>query len=137
MKRVADSRIIIKPYQTKFLDMMRDFVRKVNYPQWFPERWESSFQKKDHYHLVARRESTIVGWARFFKESECWWFGPIAVLEDLRQKGIGTCLLLESVLQMKALGAPEVTAGWANVPFYVKSGWRTSRRYSVLQKTLI
>lgn len=137
MKRVAEMRVVITPYKTQFLDMMRDFVRRIKYPRWFPERWKSSFQQKDHYHLVARQGSTIVGWARFFKESKRWWFGPIAVLEDLRQKGIGSCLLVESVLKMKELGALEATAGWANVPFYVKNGWRTSRRYLVLQKPLI
>ena len=73
---------------------------------------------------------------RFFKDPECWWFGPIAVLEDQREKGIGTCLLLESMLQMKALGAPNVTAGWATVTFYTKNGWRVSRRYSVFQRSL-
>lgn len=137
MRRAANSGVIIKSYQTRFLDKMRDFARRLNYPQWFPEGWESSFQKKDHYHLVAMRESEIVGWVRFFKEPESWWFGPIAVLEDLRRKGIGTCLLLESMLQMKKLGAHRVTAGWANVPFYFRNGWKTSRRYVVLQKILI
>jgi len=135
-KRIERMGVIIKPYHDKFIEKMRRFVDKIGYPGWFPKECESNFQKKGHYHLVAVQESEIVGWARFFKDPECWWFGPIAVLEDQREKGIGTCLLLESMLKMKALGAPNVTAGWATVPFYTKNGWRVSRRYSVFQRSL-
>jgi hypothetical protein len=50
--------------------------------------------------------------------------------------GIGTVLLLESMLRMKAEGMPIVTAGWADVPFYLKSGWSVSRRYVIFERKL-
>lgn len=79
-----------------------------------------------------------MGWATFGYSSSTddWYFGPIAVLEDFRRRGIGTCLLLESMQRMKEAGAPNVIAGWANVPFYTKNGWKVSRRYSVFQRRL-
>lgn len=134
-RRIEELGVVIKSYQSKFLDKMRRFVERINYPQWFPRGWELDFGKRG-YTLVALLGSDVVGWAEFHPSSEGWFFGPIAVLEELRRRGIGTCLLLESMLRMKALGAPNVTAGWANVPFYLKNGWKISRRYIVLQKDL-
>lgn len=136
-RRVEELGVVIKPYQPKLLDKMRRFADRLNYPQWFPEGWELDFGKKGCT-LIALLGTEVVGWAEFghSRSTEDWYFGPIAVQEELRRKGIGTCLLLESMLRMKALGAPNVTAGWANVPFYVKNGWKTSRRYVVLQKDL-
>jgi len=133
--RVAELGIIITRYRPEFLSWMRRFVRRIDYPQWFPQGWELRFRKNNSHRCVALRKSEIVGWARFFKDPAGWWFGPIAVLDQFRRMGIGTCLLLESMLQMMVLGAPSVTAGWANVPFYVRNGWRVSRRYAVLRLT--
>jgi GNAT superfamily N-acetyltransferase len=63
-------------------------------------------------------------------------FGPIGVLEAFRGHGIGTCLLLESMLRMKELGTPKATAGWAVTGFYLKSGWQVCRQYAPFQKKL-
>ena len=134
-RRIEELGVVIRPYQSKFLEKMRRFAERLNYPQWFPKGWESDFGKRG-YTLVALLRTEIVGWAEFHQSSDGWFFGPIAVLEKLRGRGIGTCLLLESVLRMKTLGAPNVTAGWANVPFYLKNGWTTSRQYIILQKDL-
>ncbi|MGQ9514644.1 MAG: GNAT family N-acetyltransferase [Thermoproteota archaeon] len=125
--------VTIEPYQPKYLESMRKFVEKLNYPQWFPKGWESDFSKSG-FTLIALLGEEVVGWANFNPEGGD--FGPIAVLEELRGNGIGTCLLLESVLRMKAMATPNVTAGWANVPFYLKNGWHASRRCSVLQKKI-
>jgi GNAT superfamily N-acetyltransferase len=133
--KIRNMGIAIRRYEPELLDRMRQFVKKINYPQWFPKGWEFSFNRKSHT-LVALLGASIVGWAEFYRSNETWFFGPIAVLDEFRQKGVGTCLLLESVYQMKDFGALNVTAGWANVPFYQKNGWRTSRQYIVLQKNL-
>ncbi|MGD8507142.1 MAG: GNAT family N-acetyltransferase [Candidatus Bathyarchaeota archaeon] len=129
--------IIIKPYQPGFLNEMRRFADKLSYPQWFPKGWESNFAKKG-YTIVALLGTEVVGWATFGRSrtSKEWYFGPIAVLEEFGRRGIGSCLLLESMLRMKALGASNVTAGWANVPFYLKNDWIVSRRYVVFQKEI-
>ncbi len=134
-EKITKMGIAVRQYQPQFLDRMRQFVNRINYPQWFPKGWETDFNRRRQT-LIALLSTDIVGWAEFHKSSEGWLFGPIAVLEELRRKGIGTCLLLESVLRMKRFGALEATAGWASVPFYLKNGWRVSRRYIVLQKIL-
>ena len=132
-RRIEALGVVIKPYQLEFLDKMRGFVEKISYPQWFPEGWEKDFGKEGCT-LVALMENRVVGFAGYPPNPEGGGFGPIAVLEELRGKGIGSCLLLESVLQMKALGTPNVTAGWANTPFYLKNGWKVIRQYKVFQK---
>ena len=136
-RRIQELGVVIKPYQSNFLEAMRRFAKRLDYPQWFPEGWESDFAKKGDT-LVAFLGSEVVGWTAFgySRSTSDWYFGPIAVLEELRRKGIGTCLLLRSMERMKKAGAPNVIAGWANVPFYTKNGWKVSRKYSVLQRTL-
>ena len=134
-ENIRNMGLAIRRYEPKLLDRMRQFAEKINYPQWFPTGWEYNFNRKSHI-LVALLGADIIGWAEFHKSNETWFFGPIAVIDEFRRKGIGTCLLLESVVQMRELGAPSVTAGWANVPFYLRNGWSTSRRYIVLQKKL-
>ncbi|NIV44023.1 GNAT family N-acetyltransferase [Candidatus Bathyarchaeota archaeon] len=134
-RRIRELGVSIAPYQPTALQAMRRFAAKLAYPQWFPEGWELHFAKRGHT-LVALLKNEIVGWAEFHLDSGEWFFGPIAVLKELRRMGIGTCLLLESMRRLKALGATSVTAGWANVPFYLKNGWMISRRYAVLQKEL-
>jgi len=134
-QRIRDIGVTIEPYQPKYLGSMQNFVERLNYPQWFPKGWESVFAKSGST-LVALLGTEIVGWVNFHPHPDGGEFGPIAVLEDLRGNGIGTCLLLESVLRMKALATPNVTASWANVPFYIRNGWKISRRYTVLQRRL-
>ncbi|MHA2232891.1 MAG: GNAT family N-acetyltransferase, partial [Candidatus Hodarchaeales archaeon] len=134
-KRVTEMGVVIEAYRPEYLGKMRDFVEKVNFPDWFPPGWDFEFGNRN-YPLVALLENVIVGWSSFFKSPERWWFGPIAVLEEFGRKGIGTSLLLESMLQLKALEAQDVTAGWANVPFYLKSDWEITRRYIIFQKDL-
>lgn len=134
-RRIRELGVNIATYRPTALQAMRRFAEKLAYPQWFPEGWELRFAKRGHT-LVALLKNEIVGWAEFHLDSGEWFFGPIAVLKELRKMGIGTCLLLESMLRLKALGANSVTAGWANVPFYLKNGWMISRRYAVLQKEL-
>ncbi|MEM2884973.1 MAG: GNAT family N-acetyltransferase [Thermoproteota archaeon] len=135
MRRAKSIGVVVEPYQPKYLEKMRRFVEKLNCPQWFPEGWESDFAESGNT-LVALLGTDVVGWASFHPSPDGGDFGPIAVLEELRGNGIGTCLLLESVLRMKELATPNVTAIWANVPFYVKNGWKVSRRYAVLQREL-
>jgi ribosomal protein S18 acetylase RimI-like enzyme len=134
-RRVRELGVDVALYQSTALQAMRRFAAKLAYPQWFLDGWELHFAKRGHT-LVALLKNEIVGWAEFHLDSEEWFFGPIAVLKELRKMGIGTCLLLESMRRMKALGATSVTAGWANVPFYLKNGWMISCQYAVLQRDL-
>jgi GNAT superfamily N-acetyltransferase len=85
---------------------------------------------------VALKGNEIVGWASYWLNEQEGAFGPIGVLEAYRGHGIGTCLLLESMLRMKELGTSQATAGWAVTGFYLKSGWKICRQYAPFQKEL-
>jgi GNAT superfamily N-acetyltransferase len=121
---------------SSMLTAMRVFVEKIQIPHWFPEGWEEGFSANGHT-LVALKEKDVVGWANYWPHPESGGFGPIAVLPEFREHGIGTCLLMESMLRMQHLGTPKVVAGWAASGFYLKSGWYVCRQYIVFQKELM
>jgi len=134
--RVAAIGVKITPYDPAMLDKMRIFAEKLlGYEHWFPAGWEDGFGTSGH-HLVALKDDEIVGWADYRPDPQDGEFGPIGVLEAYRGNGIGTCLLVESMLRMKELGTPKVTAEWAETDFYLKNGWYICRQWAPFQKKL-
>lgn len=133
-KRVTNIGVTITNYRPSMLENMRAFVVELKHDHWFPVGWERGFGKNGHT-LVALKEEEIVGWASYWPENRA--FGPIGVLEAYRGNGIGTCLLLESMLRMKALGVPEMQAEWAVTDFYLRSGWEVCRQYAPFEKKLL
>ncbi|MFQ6039318.1 MAG: GNAT family N-acetyltransferase [Candidatus Poribacteria bacterium] len=131
-RRMQKIGVKVVDYQPSMLTAMRAFVEKIQIPHWFPEGWEQGFGASGHT-LVARKENDVVGWANYWPHPESGGFGPIAVLPEFREHGIGTCLLMESMLRMQRLGTPKVVAGWAATGFYLKSGWYVCRQYIVFQ----
>ena len=135
-KRVAAIGVKITPYHPTMLDKMGIFVEKLAYWEWFPSGWEDGFGSSRHS-LVALKDDEIVGWADYRPDLQDGEFGPVGVLEAYRGHGIGTCLLLESMLSMKELGTPKATAGWVDaLDFYLKNGWQTCRLWAPFQKKL-
>ena len=147
-KRVAAIGVKITPYDPAMLDKMRTFVEKLAYWWWFPTGWEDRIGTSGH-HLVALKDDEadathpadethpIIGWADYRPDPQDGAFGPIGVLEAYRRSGIGTCLLLESMLRMKELGTPKATAGWVDaLDFYLKNGWQICRQWAPFQKKL-
>jgi ribosomal protein S18 acetylase RimI-like enzyme len=141
-KRAAAIGVKIMPYHPAMLDRMRTFVQKLAYWQWFPSGWEDGYVDRG-YHLVAVKDDgvdethPIVGWADYRPDPQDGAFGAIGVLEAYRRHGIGTCLVLESMLRMKDQGTPKATAGWVDaLPFYMKNGWHVSREWAPFQKKL-
>ncbi len=125
----------VEDYDPSMLDEMRKFVEKLNMISWFPKGWEDQFKSKDGK-VVALKGKEIVGWASFGVNGDIGGFGPTAVLEEMRHNGIGSCVLLESVLRMKDAGAKRVIAGWANTPFYIANEWKICRQYVVFEKQI-
>ncbi|HGE71921.1 TPA: GNAT family N-acetyltransferase [Candidatus Poribacteria bacterium] len=126
-------------YDPSMLDKMRSFVEKLDEglrKSWFPKGWEEWFQN-NRGKVVALKDNEIVGWASFGVSDDIGWFGPTAVISDMRGNGIGSWLLLESVMHMKNGGAKRVIAGWANTPFYIANGWKICRQYIVFEKKII
>ncbi len=134
-RRMAEAGVHVEDYDPSMLDEMSKFVEKINMTAWFPEGWEEGFKTKGNK-VVALKGGEIVGWASYWPGGKTAGFGPIAVPKEMRGNGIGSCLLLESVLQMKDAGAERVTAGWTNTPFYVPNGWKIYRQYIVFEKKI-
>ncbi len=134
-ERAGKIGVKVVDYDTSMLSQMQEFVKNLNMIAWFPEGWERNFQKGNK--VVAIKGDEIVGWASFGVDGEIGFFGPTAVLEEMRHNGIGSCILLESVLRMKEQGARRVVALWANTPFYIANGWKIFRQYTVFEKEII
>ncbi len=139
INRASKIGVNVTDYDPSMLDKMRRFVEKLDEglrKSWFPKGWEGWFQNSKGK-VVALKDGEIVGWASFGVSGDIGWFGPTAVINDLRGNGIGSWLLLESVLQMKNNNAKRVIASWANTPFYIANGWKICRQYVVFEKKFI
>ena len=137
-RRASKIGVSVIDYDPSMLDKMSKFVEKLDEglkKSWFPKGWEEQFKGK-HGKIAAVKDDEIVGWASFNTNGEIGWFGPTAVLEDMRGKGIGSWVLLESVLRMKNDGANRVIASWANTPFYIANGWKICKQYVVFEKSI-
>ncbi len=85
------------------------------------DEFASSFRSIPASSFIALRGGRIVGFACY--EVTCrGFFGPTGVLESERGKGIGTVLLLRSLLGLRELGyAYGIIGGVGPTDFYVKS----------------
>ena len=71
---------------------------------------------------VAVKGRQLVGFACYEATAKDF-FGPMAVVETERNKGIGKCLLLKSLESMKEMGYAYAVIGWPTkkaIPFYEK-----------------
>lgn len=92
----------------------------------FLEVWgsecEVSFSRQPPSCFVAVHNKCIVGFACY--NATCWgFFGPVGVTEAYRGRGIGTGLLLRSLLAMWDEGYAYSVIGWVDdevIPFYRK-----------------
>ena len=134
-QKAAAEGIEILPYGPAMLDMMKGMVDALQMPYWFPPGWEAHYSSARNT-FVAVQKGKMLGYANYQPNAERGDFGTTAVLAELRGRGIGSCLLVASMLRMKELGTPRVWAHWANTPFYLKNGWRICRRYATFHKTL-
>jgi len=128
--------ITIRDFKTADLPSFRHLANDCEYPSWFPEGWEKNFCTAPTCIVAVKGENKIIGWAQCTTNKPIALFGPILVMHEFRQQGIGSCLLLECMTRCMKIGVEKLIAGWANVPFYVKNGWKIHRTYIVLQKRL-
>ena len=71
---------------------------------------------------TAAKDNRLVGFACFEATAKNF-FGPMAVQEEYRGKGIGRALLLRSIISMREMGYAYAVIGWparSAVPFYEK-----------------
>lgn len=71
---------------------------------------------------IATKDKELVGFACFEATAKNF-FGPMAVREDYRGRGIGKALLLRSLVTMREMGYAYAVIGWparTAIPFYEK-----------------
>ena len=71
---------------------------------------------------IATKDKELIGFACFETAAKNF-FGPMAVREDYRGKGIGKALLLRSLVTMREMGYAYAVIGWpakTAIPFYEK-----------------
>ncbi len=119
-------------YAPDMLDALRRFAEQAQIPHWFAPGWEEAYKTM----IIAFRDEKIVGWANYSLLEEYGSFGPTAVLPEHRSHGIGTWILVETMLRVQRHGLPRIWAHWTNTPFYELSGWKVCRQYVFLTKQL-
>lgn len=86
-------------------------------------RWSrAAFSNNPVTCYIATREKKIIGFACYEATARNF-FGPMAVLESERKKGIGKALLLKSLESMQELGYAYAIIGWPSksaIGFYKK-----------------
>ncbi len=88
----------------------------------YSDEVEVAFSNNPITCYIATKGKKILGFACFEVTAKDF-FGPMAVLEEERRKGIGKRLLLESLYSMKELGYAYAIIGWPTksaISFYEK-----------------
>jgi len=85
--------------------------------------------------IIAVKGEQVIGFSHFEKEH----FGPFAIDQNFRGRGIGTSLYYVTALQMKEQGQQNLWFAWTTghaKDFYHRCGLRVTRRLEILKKTL-
>ena len=88
----------------------------------YSDEVEAAFSNNPITCYIATKEKKIIGFACYEATAKNF-FGPMAVLESERKKGIGKALLLKSLESMKELGYAYAIIGWpakSAIEFYKK-----------------
>lgn len=88
----------------------------------YSDEVQAAFSNQPVTCYIATREKKIIGFACYEATARDF-FGPMAVLESERRKGIGKALLLKSLESMRELGYGYAIIGWpagSAVDFYKK-----------------
>ncbi len=116
-KKLSEEGIKIKkalaPDRSRIIDFSRACAK---------EDYSAAFSNNPITCYIATKEKKIIGFACYEATAKDF-FGPMAVLENERKKGIGKALLLKSLESMQELGYAYAIIGWpakSAVDFYKK-----------------
>ena len=140
LRAAEDRGVGVYRYEPEMLEKMRQFISDKGFPEYFRhffrEGWDVDWLVPRNA-VVAMLKGEIVGYGEFRPNSMGGEFGPAAVLEEFREQGIGTAILLKAMTIMKDGGTPRATASWVwPREYYIRNGWRISRRYNVYEKNM-
>lgn len=118
-KKLLEEGIKIKkalsPDRSKIVDFSKTCTNED-----YSDEVKASFSNNPITCYIATKEKKIIGFACYEATAKNF-FGPMAVLENERKKGIGKALLLKSLESMRELGYAYAIIGWPTksaVDFY-------------------
>lgn len=125
--------------EERVLDLMQ--FLKAEFPGWEndPRGTLLRYPKDLDHILVALKGGKIVGYCQMAIDGLVEHFGPFAVAQNERNKGIGTVLFHKCLTAMQKNGARNVwfaRGGGRNYSFYVRHGMREMRRYVAMERLL-
>lgn len=126
----------ILAWEPAMLDVMREFLRRLNMPGWIWPDWKDRYRRGTNgVRFVALHETGIVGWCDgTISPNGTAGINYIAVLANARHQGIGSALLREAVAGLAARGAKSFFAPYVPARFYLANGWRVCREYVVMAR---
>ena len=107
----------LAPDRSRIIDFSRTCAKDD-----YSDEVQAAFSNNPITCYIATREKKIIGFACYEATARNF-FGPMAVLESERKKGIGKALLLKSLESMQELGYAYAIIGWpakSAVDFYKK-----------------
>ena len=107
----------LAPDRSRIIDFSRTCAKDD-----YSDEVKAAFSNNPITCYIATREKEIIGFACYEATARNF-FGPMAVLESERKKGVGKALLLKALESMRELGYAYAIIGWpANsaVSFYKK-----------------
>ena len=120
-KKLSEEGIKIKkalaPDRSRIIDFSRACAKED-----YSDEVTAAFSNNPITCYIATKEKKIIGFACYEATAKDF-FGPMAVLENERKKGIGKALLLKSLESMQELGYAYAIIGWpakSAVDFYKK-----------------
>lgn len=119
--RLAREGVRIKRALAPDLRRIVAFTKACGYEN-FADEVMAAFALQPPGCYIATRDKEILGFA-CFEVTARGFFGPTAVLEAERGKGIGKALLLRSLASMREMGYAYGIIGWPSktaIPFYEK-----------------
>lgn len=107
----------LAPDRSRIIDFSRTCAEED-----YSDEVNAAFSNNPITCYIATKEKKIIGFACYEATAKDF-FGPMAVLENERKKGIGRALLLRSLAPMQELGYAYAIIGWparSAVDFYKK-----------------
>lgn len=120
-KKLLEEGIKIKKALAPDRSRIIDFS-KICAKEDYSDEVKAAFSNNPITCYIATKEKKIIGFACYEATAKNF-FGPMAVLENERKKGIGKLLLLKSLESMQELGYAYAIIGWpakSAVDFYKK-----------------
>lgn len=114
-RQLAQAGVEVKRIEPSEGDALRRFLVET-FPHWAGVADGVAAHGPQCVH-VARAGDEMIG----FATSSGGGFGPIGVHPDRRLAGVGKCLLLRCLRDVRERGHDTAFIGWANFPFYMKT----------------